>query len=114
MKNCILIDPFNYTITEVKVDSLQDIYGVLEVDLIEVAHTFENGDVIYVDEEGLLKIGATDGQTMGFRVEGSETPLTGIGRGLIVGTTSEGEDASCKTTLDEAQEVLRILRLTIA
>lgn len=111
MKNCILIDPFNYTITETKIDSLEDIYEALNVQMIEVGHQFENGDVIYVDEEGLLKIGATNGQTMGFRVEGSQTPL--VGKGLIVGTTSEGADASCKTTLDEAQEVLRILKLSI-
>lgn len=109
MKNGILIDPFTNTITEVKFSNLQSIYNLLDVQLIQVGEYLENGDVIYVDEEGLLN---NQGNTRGFRfIGGANSAL--VGKGLIVGTSDEGETISCKTLLEEAEDKLLMLGLTV-
>ena len=104
MKNTILIDPINETLTEVKVDTLEDIYSMLDVELIQVGHYLPNGDVIYVDEEALLK--STPINKAFFYGE-SRTPL--LGKGLIIGTGKDGDSVSCLTTMDEAEQQVRIV-----
>jgi hypothetical protein len=74
--------------------------------LIQPAHGWANGDILYVDEEGLFKP-----QTHFFRLAGYDQPLAG--NGLIVGSDDEGENADVKlpvadiiplvTFLDRAQ-----------
>lgn len=84
----IVIDPFDRTATEVVIsgNDLQEIYATLGVTCIDAVRLPE-GDVIYVDDEGLLK-----GATGFFHLVGL-TPNPLAGRGLLVGSGADGSDA---------------------
>jgi hypothetical protein len=97
----ILIDPFNRKVTKIESETpeldLHETYKLLDVNLI-TSVGLPNGDVIYVDDEGLLM---NDLSKQGFfQYEGHPEPLAG--KGLIVGSDGKGGNASAKTTLDEA------------
>lgn len=87
-----LIDPAERTLTVVDHDGkLSSIYELLGCDRVTTAQVADLGDVVYVDDEGLLK-----GPTNFFLVEGHPTPLAG--KGLVVGTTYDGDDAEPNVT----------------
>lgn len=104
----ILIDPYTQSVTSVEVDSdntLKSIYNLLDVQLIEVGHYFPNGDVLYVDEEGLLNMNKEE--VRGFRLVGN--PVNFVGKGLIVGTSDEGSTVSAKTKVADIEPIARHL-----
>lgn len=77
----ILIDPIDRECSVVKIDAdniLQSLYDHIECDMMELCAHQPNGDVIYVDEEGLFKEGLRS-----FQVLGVHQPF--FGRGLILG-----------------------------
>lgn len=88
----ILIDPAARTCTIVNVGEagLHDLYDALQCDMVEMCCHQENSDAIYVDEEGLFKVGLSS-----FNVKGAHQPF--VGRGLILGHNDEGECTAPKT-----------------
>jgi len=109
----LIIDPARQTVSEADLDmslrSLQEAVG----GNIEVAHEFPNGDVLYVNEEGLSR--AEDA------LEGKDDPERAFwfdidahqpfaGRGIVVGPEgSAGRHGPAKTTLEDLFSVLKIL-----
>lgn len=81
-----LIDPVKHQITEVDyTGSLYHAYDLLGVSIVEAAQFNTKRDVVYVDEEGLLK------QPVDFFCLPAYPQLL-AGRGLVVGTTRDGDD----------------------
>lgn len=90
----ILIDPFTRTVSDVETSAdLDDLYEILQVDLITVVRIPPNHALI-LDDEGLLK--SKDIQEY-FYIDGMAQPLAG--RGLILGD-SYGENKSAQLPLD--------------
>jgi hypothetical protein len=88
IKACF-IDAENQTISEVTIeDSLFSYYKLIKCEMIEVGMTLVGGDVLYVDEEGLLKK-----LQYGFYIEGARQVF--VGNAVIVGTNlTTGETIS--------------------
>lgn len=78
--------------------TLDDMYKELECNLVEVVY-LENGDLLWVDEEGWLK------EPIGVFKYGDLNPMSG--HALIIGDDGEGGHADCKTTLQEAVDKVR-------
>lgn len=103
MKKAILIDSMNRTIKQVEVGGLEDIYKVMGVELIQVATYMENGDVVYVDEEGLYNANRN-----WFTIQGGHQPF--IGNALVIGTDNRtGDDADAKSTVEDIETVVRFV-----
>jgi len=90
----IKIDAEKRRVTEVEVSGLADMQEAVD-GLIEVGHYFSGSpDVIYVDEEGLLK-----GPENFFLLRGVTEMLAG--NGLIVGTDmATGDSVDCVTPIE--------------
>ena len=83
-----LIDPFNHTITEVEYSGdYREISTLLQCSLFTTVTLNEEGDTLFVDDEGLY----VDNQRF-FTVEGYPQPLGG--RGLVLGSDCEGESVA--------------------
>ena len=101
----ILIDPFLKKLTNVNVGTdhtLQDMYkhiGCSYVETVNYKHLHVVED-IWVDEEGLLK---PTGEQRFFKVSNLPYLHNGViaGRGLILGSTREGETISTSLTIEE-------------
>jgi len=93
----LVIDPFKQSIyqKEIRQDNAYDIQQVIG-DYFEVGYRFDNGDTLFVDENGLAK----DPQKR-FRLKGENTdslllmPLSG--KALLVGHDEEGSSQDHKT-----------------
>lgn len=98
-----LINPIQEKIIEVDTDgSLEDIYKLLEVNLIDSVR-YDSDNIIYVDDEGLLKP-----IKEGFFVIGnSSLPLAG--KGLVIGLADSGKEISSNLTLGELEERILLL-----
>jgi hypothetical protein len=104
MPKAFLIDPFAQTITEVDhPGGLQSIYALTQCDIIQGVY-LDNGDCIYVDEEGLLR----DIEQRFFTIDGFAQPIAG--RGLVVGSSEDGETVAPKTTLSELKGMIGWVR----
>ncbi|MBC8638256.1 hypothetical protein IAG25_15650 [Caballeronia sp. EK] len=100
-----LIDPFMQTVTEFERDGsgtqdrLQELYKAIGCDLVQAVYPDDTeGDVIYVDEEGLFK----PEQALFFCTLWPHQPL--VGRGVWVGTARGGYDADPRMSLDYVRE----------
>jgi hypothetical protein len=73
---------------------LEDKYLILDVNMVQIGRYWDNGDTLWVDEEGLI-----NGTEYGFQLDGIEY----MGNGLIYGTNRENPelDASAVTPLDK-------------
>jgi hypothetical protein len=81
-----LIDPKEQKITTVRHEGgYEGILGYIDSDLMDAIRAYDNGDVIYVDDNGLYK---TD--QFFFMHKNYPNPIAG--KGLLVGTGSEGDD----------------------
>ncbi len=93
----LLVDPAERTVTPVQLKdgggNLDEIYRLLGCSNISAAHINDRGDLVYVDDEGLLK-----GPTDFFLLDPYPQPLAG--KGLIVGTDAEGNDVAPSVTRD--------------
>lgn len=97
----ILIDPFEMTVSEVDYGGeMADIYRLIDADLFTVAGFGEDGDGVYVDDEGLFK--ATQ---RFFKLDGYPQPLAG--KGLILGSNDGGESVAPVTTLESVRASIR-------
>lgn len=63
---------------------LEDLYNILGVDMVEIGKYWENGDTLWVDEEGLI-----NGTDFGFQIDGIDF----VGNGLILGTNRMNPEA---------------------
>jgi len=88
----ILIDAKNMEIREVEIDgsleSLQKAVG----GLIETAMYLENGDVMFVNEDGLALFDYF------FEITGGHQPFAG--NGIVVGDDGNGGERSCNSTVE--------------
>lgn len=96
-----LIDPKKKTIEQVDYSGdFKQIYEFLDCRAFDIVHVYENGDVIYVDDEGLF----VDEQHF-FIHRNYPTPLAG--KGLIIGTDEEGEDQQPKTSFEDFENDIK-------
>jgi hypothetical protein len=102
MIKAISIDPFTCTVSEVEYDGsdFTQIYPLMShpahpVDTFTTARvdTLREGDALFVDDEGLFK-----SPPRWFQIAGGHQPFAG--KGLIIGSDSDGESRSCKTSVD--------------
>lgn len=105
-----LINPETKTIEAVSIDAskehLPQIYVHLGCTLITTAPV-AGGDTVYVDDEGLIK----GPVYQFFGLQGYPQPLAG--RGLVMGSDGEGNDAAPALSLDEVKARLYFIeRLT--
>lgn len=92
----ILISVHNQSVTQIEIeDGLDSIYKAIGCDTIEAVHSYilQGGDIIYVDEEGLLK----DEPGPFFVLNGFHQPLAG--NGLVLGTDEEGDSCDAETPI---------------
>lgn len=89
----ILIDPHTRTVSELSArNGLQPIYDAIRADCFTVVNVSEKGDALYLDDFGLERVGQEF-----FAIGNYPNPLAG--RGLILGTDSEGESQSTGLSL---------------
>lgn len=81
------IDCANGIVKEVTITGLADLQRCVG-GLICFAHGWDNGDVLFVDDEGLLK-----GNTRGFEIQGAHQPF--MGSGVIVGREVYDDEGEC-------------------
>jgi hypothetical protein len=88
------------TVEEINLEpGLEEIYRHLDCNCIEAPFSFHNnGDVVYVDEEGAFHPDIKGA----FTFEGYLYPL--VRNGLIVGTNDDGEDVDAVSTLEEVKK----------
>lgn len=101
--NGILIDPKERTLKKVSLNR-SNYRRIIDLLGCELFTTFglPNGDVAYLDDEGLIK-GEKHIETNGcykFRWA-DQTHL--VGKTLVLRTTMDGEAASCKSTLEDLE-----------
>lgn len=98
----IYIDAAERRVSEVGVIGLEDMQTLVG-GYIATGYTFENGDTLFVDDEGLLKE-----PSHFFLIPGAAQPFAGDG--LIVGAAdTEGETMDATSTVEEIQEQIRFL-----
>lgn len=100
----ILINPWFKEVKEVQIGSdFSEITKQLcnplgpKVEIFCLGHMFGNGDILYVDDEGLLKSGMRlfdIGRPDGFMIAGN---------GLILGSTSDGDSQDAQSSLVDIQ-----------
>lgn len=96
----LLINPENKTITPVVLtDDYRDIYGLIDARTFDVVR-LDDGDGIYLDDEGLLK----DEPGPFFGLKGYGQPIAG--KGLVLGSDDEGETQNVKITLEALTELV--------
>jgi hypothetical protein len=98
----ILIDPFNKTVTEVEHNgNYKHIYELLSHETHPVdcftAVGIDNGDTIFVDDEGLFKE-----PTEFFVYLGYDQPLAG--KGLVLGCNDDGDSVAPVSTLEQVKK----------
>lgn len=110
----ILIDPVAKTVEPVEYeDTLEGLYTVLGCSMIEATGRgiLPGRDVAYVDEEGLFAETKAWWRYNRTACRGAEHQWL-ANRGLIVGTDDEGENATPKTTLEQARAMVEFGDLT--
>lgn len=100
----ILIDPFTRTVSDIDTAAgLDDLYDILQVDLITVMQVGASHAMI-LDDEGLLK---DSSEQEYFQLKGMDQPLAG--RGLIL-ADEYGENRPATLTLKEVADKVVWLR----
>jgi hypothetical protein len=96
--NAYLIDPQARTVTKVEYTGVYtNIYDHIGADCFDVARVYQNGDGIFVDDEGLLKQ-----PEFFFFHRNYPSPL--CGKGLMLGCDEEGESIAPKTSFEQLCE----------
>jgi hypothetical protein len=110
----ILIDAVNQEVKEVDVDTtgkgenlchnIDQMYELIGCSCFTTGGKLPNGDVLYVDDEGLLT-----GPEHFFMWQGYPAPLAG--NGLLCGSGSMGQSAPVKSDLEEIRDGVTFLNL---
>lgn len=114
----VLIDARRQRVTDVEIEnSLGGMYAQIGCETIATALYYDNGDCIYVDDEGLLDQSidfgfiVLPGAPEGVRAENEVQPFF-AGNGLLVGSDAEGETKSAKMTAAQLAPFIRWARVT--
>tara|TARA_B100000963_G_C22535564_1_gene629610 strand:+ start:704 stop:1144 length:441 start_codon:yes stop_codon:yes gene_type:complete len=95
----LFIDPTDETIRFLSYDGdYKSIYRILGCRTFEAVYPFDNGDTLWIDEEGLLK---DSNFAFNIRADNPKFNQTIMGKALVLGTDAEGESIECKTTLED-------------
>ena len=100
----ILINPMQESIRYTSYDGdFRSIYRILQCTTYEAVYPFDNGDTLWIDEEGLLK---ESNFAFNIRADNPKFNQTIMGSALILGTDAEGESIECKSkVLDIAKRI---------
>jgi len=99
MMQAILINPYTQTIEVVDYSGdWRDIKTLLGCELFTTVY-LDGLDVLYVDDEGLY----VEDQRF-FKIRGYPQPLAG--RGLVVGSTEEGDSTDCESTIETIEDLV--------
>lgn len=99
-----LINPFEKSITEVEHNGdYREIYKLCDYQTFDVVR-LEEGDGIYVDDEGLLKTIAADSF---FSLPATHPHQAYVGKALVLGCDEEGNSTSPKISLEELKARVR-------
>ena len=95
----ILIDPFARIITEIDyTGDFNQIYKLIDCEMFTTVNVTDAGDTLFVDDEGLI-----NGKPQEFfGWYGYSQPLAG--KGLLLGSTFDGESADTTLTVDFVRE----------
>tara|TARA_R100001460_G_scaffold98841_1_gene141815 strand:+ start:472 stop:912 length:441 start_codon:yes stop_codon:yes gene_type:complete len=100
----ILINPVKEIIHHVDYDGdYQSIYKLIDCRVFEAVYPFDNGDTLWIDEEGLLK---DSNYAFNFKADNPQFNQTIMGSALILGTDKKGESIECKTSLDKVKKIV--------
>lgn len=93
-----LIDPYKAEVhpIEVPIDDHKEIQRQLDCRFFTSGGYLENDDVVFVDDEGLLKE-----PTHFFRIKGVNGDKPLAGRGVVLGSDGEGGSADAKTSSED-------------
>ena len=101
----ILINPMQESIRHISYDGdPKSIYRILQCTTYEAVYRFENGDTLWIDEEGLL-----NESNFAFDILGSNElwHRTYLGSAMILGVDDEGESIECKSKLDDIKIIIK-------
>lgn len=97
----ILIDSINKQVKEIEIGKgIDEMYKFLNCQYFTIASYLNDGDAIFVDDEGLM-----NGTDVFFTFEGAHQPFAG--NGLIMGSDDDGESVNCKTDLSEVKNKVK-------
>ena len=101
----ILINPMQESIRHISYDGdPKSIYRILQCTTYEAVYPFENGDTLWIDEEGLL-----NESNFAFDILGSNElwHRTYLGSAMILGVDDEGESIECKSKLADIKSIIK-------
>jgi hypothetical protein len=100
----ILINPMQESVRHISYDGdYRSIYRIIGCTTFEAVYPFDNGDTLWIDEEGLLK---ESNYAFNLKADNPKFNQTIMGSALILGTDAEGESIECKSkVLDIAKRV---------
>ena len=100
----ILIQPQQESVRHISYDGdSKSIYRILQCTTYEAIYPFDNGDTLWIDEEGLLK---ESNYAFNLKADNPKFNQTIMGSAMILGTDAEGESIECKSkVLDIAKRV---------
>ncbi len=102
-----LIDPFKQEVSVVEfTGNYKNIYTHIQCRVFTACAFDQNGDTVWVDDEGLLKDLT---QQAFFLIAGYPQPLAG--RGLVLGAGAEGESIAPVTSLEDIKSRVKFLSL---
>ena len=97
----ILIDPYKKEITIVEyTGELKNLYDLLECATVEAPIRYDNGDIMYCDEEAWIFPKDT---YAGFDFKGWSYAI--LGKALVVGSGDEGEDVTCISQPEDFKDI---------
>jgi len=110
MSKAILIDVVNKNISYTTINDYKEIYNAIGhgCNTFDCPYQFDNGDTLYVDDEGLLH----DDVHGCFMLQGWNIPC--VGNAIILGTNDEGESIDCKCTIEEIQNQIKFFSKDVA
>ena len=95
----ILINPQQESIRHISYDGdYKSIYRIIQCTTFEAVYPFDNGDTLWIDEEGLLR---ESNFAFNIKADNPKFNQTIMGSALILGTDAEGESIECKSNLDD-------------
>lgn len=103
MNKAYLINPHDAEVVGVEIpqDDHVKIQELIECRCFAVGGYLDNGDVVYIDDEGLF------GATHFFRIKDINGGMPLAGKGIVVGTGKDGASANAKTSKSELLEMVR-------